>query len=210
MRVAASTTEKIKGRAMNIRQGLTSLLPGAALALGAAMTWPQLASSHHSFNSLLTADGEEEIFVLEGTVRAFRILNPHGALIIDAVDEAGDTEGWLIELSPAAQLAREGWHDETVGTGDAVTVSIFPAITPNRARLRAMLIHGQSDAEPAQLLVSYGIRGDTPVMRRLRERLPVCGTIDASFQRTECFLVDADAAVALAEEFPGPMGYVMP
>ena len=74
-----------------------------------------------------------------------------------------------------------------------------------------MLIHGKAEGEPGQLLVSYGIRGDTPVMRRLRERLPVCGTIDSErYQRTECFLIDAEAAVALAEEFPGEMGYVVP
>jgi hypothetical protein len=91
-----------------------------------------------------------------------------------------------------------------------VTVAVFPSVTPNRARLRAVLIHGKTEQEAARLLVSYGIRGDTPVMRRLRERLPVCGTIDASYNRTECFLVDADASRALDEEFPGHMGYVMP
>ena len=79
-----------------------------------------------------------------------------------------------------------------------------------RARLRALLIPGTSESEPAQLLVSYGIRGDTPVMRRLRERLPVCGLIEPGFQRTECFLIDAEAAARLDEEFPGPMGYVRP
>ncbi len=178
--------------------------------VGALMVWPQLASSHHSFASVFTADGEEAIEVIEGSVRVFKILNPHGALIVNVTNEAGATEGWLIELSPAAQLAREGWTDDSLSAGDAVTVSIFPSRTPNRARLRALLIHGKTEEEAARLMVSYGIRGDTPVMRRLRERLPVCGTIDASYQRTECFLVDDEASGALEKEFPGPMGYVMP
>ena len=178
--------------------------------VGALMVWPQLASSHHSFASVFTADGEEAIAVIEGSVRVFKILNPHGALIVSVTNEAGATEGWLIELSPAAQLAREGWTDDSLSAGDAVTVSIFPSRTPNRARLRALLIHGKTEEEAARLMVSYGIRGDTPVMRRLRERLPVCGTIDASYQRTECFLVDDEASRALEKEFPGPMGYVMP
>ena len=186
---------------------------GAFVALviaGTLSIWPSLASSHHSFASLYTADGEEAIDVIQGTVRVFRILNPHGALIVNVTNEAGATEGWLIELSPAAQLAREGWTEESLSEGDEVTVAIFPSVTPNRARLRAVLIHGKAEGEPAQLLVSYGIRGDTPVMRRLRERLPVCGTIDASYNRTECFLVDADATRELEDEFPGLMGYVMP
>ncbi len=145
--------------------------------VAALMVWPPLASSHHSLASVFTADGEEAIEVIEGSVRVFKILNPHGALIVNVTNEAGATEGWLIELSPAAQLAREGWTDESLSAGDAVTVSIFPSRTPNRARLRAVLIHGKTEEEAARLMVSYGIRGDTPVMSRLRERLPVCGTI---------------------------------
>jgi len=172
--------------------------------------WPQPADSHHSFVTRTTPDGDDAIEVIEGSVRIFRILNPHGALVIDTVDAAGNTEGWLLELSPAAQLAREGWTEDMVGPGDLVTVSIFPSVTANRARLRALLIHGRADGEPGRLFVSYGIRGDTPIMQRLRERLPVCGAIDASYQRTECFLIDDDAASALAQEFAGPMGYVMP
>ncbi len=196
---------------MSVRQSLSNLV-GRILSLvflGAFTAWPPLAASHHSFASVFTPDGEEAIAVIEGSVRVFRILNPHGALIVNVTNEAGDTEGWLIELSPAAQLAREGWTDDSLNPGDAVSVSIFPSQTANRARLRAVLIHGKTE-ETARLMVSYGIRGDTPVMRRLRERLPVCGTIDASYGRTECFLVDAEALAALDEEFPGPMGYVIP
>lgn len=187
----------------------TRLLFGVLLAY-LLVGWSQLAQSHHSFVARTTPDGENAIEVIEGSVRIFKILNPHGALVIDAVDAAGNTEGWLLELSPAAQLRREGWTEDMVGPGDRVTVSIFPSVTDNRARLRALLIHGKQDGEPGRLLVSYGIRGDTPIMRRLRERLPVCGTIDQSYQRTECFLIDADAANALAQEYPGTMGYVLP
>ena len=199
---------------MNVRHSLTGLKSTRGLVslmfLGLFVAWPYQASSHHSFSSQVTPNGEEVIAVIEGSVRVFRVLNPHGALIVDAMGDAGNTEGWLIELSPAAQLAREGWTEDIVGAGDAVTISIFPSVTPNRARLRAMLIHGKAEGEPARLLVSYGIRGDTPVMRRLKERLPVCGTIDSSYQRTECFLVDAEASSALAREFPGNMGYLVP
>ena len=195
---------------MKVQQSFSALSPVAVATFAAFLFWPQFAASHHSFSALQTPDGDDAIYAFDGTVRVFRILNPHGALIIDAVDEAGNSDAWLIELSPAAQLAREGWHDEIVAPGDEVTVSIFPAVTPNRARLRALLIPGASNSEPAQLLVSYGIRGDTPIMRRLRERLPPCGMIDSSFQRTECFHIDTEAAAVLAEEFPGPMGYVLP
>ena len=174
------------------------------------MTWSELPLAHHSFPAKLTQDGEEAIEVLNGTVRVFRILNPHGALIVNVPNEAGEEEGWLLELSPAAQLAREGWTDDTVHPGDKVSIAAFVSTTPNRGRLRAMLIYSRLENEAARLLVSYGIRGDTPTMIRLRERLPTCGTIDQSYNRTECLLIDSDAMIALNEEFPGEMGYVMP
>ncbi len=182
----------------------------AFMLLGAAAVWPQLASAHHSFYYVLAADGEQTLQVVEGTARVLRILNPHGAIVVDGTNESGASEGWLIELNPASQIARDGWSDDMLSPGDQVTVAIYPSRTPSRARLRAMLIHGKVEGEAAQLFVAYGIRGDTPVMRRLRERLPVCGVIDASYNGTECFNVDSEALSALEEEFPGHMGYVMP
>ena len=77
-------------------------------------------------------------------------------------------------------------------------------------RAREERVPNPPSEEAARLLVAYGIRGNTPTMLRLRERLPTCGTIDASYNRTECFLIDAQALLSLEEEFPGQMGYVMP
>jgi hypothetical protein len=182
----------------------------AAVAVVGFASWSGTAASHHSFNPRLNDDGSQAIAILHGTVRVFKILNPHGALIVNARNAAGEEEGWLFELSPAAQLAREGWTDEMVQAGDEVSIAALESMTPRRGRLRALLIHGKTAAEPARLLVSYGIRGDTPTMRRLRERLPTCGTIDQSYNRTECFLIDAEALAALDEEFPGDMGFVLP
>ena len=114
------------------------------------------------------------------------------------------------QLSPASQLAREGWTDDSLSAGDTVTMAVLRSHAPNRGRLRAVLVHGSADDDAGRLLVAYGIRGDTPVMRRLLERLPVCGNIDPRLGRTQCFLVDAQALLTLEDEFPGEMGYVMP
>ncbi len=200
---------------MSVRQCLTSPRCTGGLITSVLMVvflaWPGLTPAHHSFASQLTPDGQEVIEILDGTVRVFRILNPHGALIVNVPNENGEEEGWLFELSPAAQLAREGWAEEMLQPGDRVRVAAQVSTTPNRARLRAVLIHGKTEDEAGRLLVSYGIRGDTPTMIRLRERLPTCGTIDQSYNRTECFLIDDQALAALLnEEFPGEMGYVLP
>jgi len=182
----------------------------AALATLASLAIAGVVSAHHSFAPLLKTNGDETIVTIDGTVRIYRLLNPHGAIIVDSVTEDGSESPWLIELSPVAQLAREGWTPATMQPGDAVSVAILASMIPNRGRLRAILVHGRAAGDDAQLLVAYGIRGDTPVMQRLRERLPVCGTIDASYNRTECFRLSPAALAALEAEFPGHMGYVLP
>lgn len=169
-----------------------------------------IAGAHHSFAPLMLPSGEQTIETFDGTVRVYRILNPHSAVIIDTLTDDGSEESWLLELSPRAQLSREGWTDETLQPGGAVSVAIIPSRTPNRGRLRAILVHGDTPEADAQLLAAYGIRGDTPVMQRLRERLPVCGTIDASYNRTECFTVSPQALAELQAEFPGHMGFALP
>ena len=183
---------------------LTVLILGGALATGL-----QPATAHHSFAPLLTADGEEVIAVLDGAIEIYRLLNPHTALIVNAIDDRGAVEDWLIELSSAASLVREGWTDESLSDGGEVTIAVLRSRTPRRGRLRAVLAPGTDD-EAGRLLVAYGIRGDTPVMRRLQERLPVCGSIDPRLGRSQCFIVDDEALRRLEEEFPGRMGYAMP
>ena len=68
--------------------------------LGGLTAWAPPAFTHHSFASVYTADGEEAIQVLEGSVRVFKILNPHGALIVNVTNDAGETEGWLSGMRP--------------------------------------------------------------------------------------------------------------
>ena len=191
-----------------MRKHYPGMLTALVLAIS-LLSRLQPASAHHSFAPLLTADGEEVIAVLDGTIEIYRLLNPHTALIVNAIDDQGAVEDWLIELSSAASLVREGWTDESLSDGGEVTIAVLRSRTPRRGRLRAVLVPGTDD-EAGRLLVAYGIRGDTPVMRRLQERLPVCGNIDPRLGRSQCFIVDEEALQRLEEEFPGHMGYVMP
>ena len=185
------------------RHGLIPLTLAAALA-----AWLPAAPAHHSFAGLLDANGDDVIEVYDGTIDTYRLLNPHAALIV-SVDNAGAAEDWLVEMSSLASLVREGWTDDTLSAGDAVTIAILRARAPQRGRLRAVLVHPEA-GRPGRLLVAYGIRGDTPVMTRLAQRLPYCGTIDGSLGRSQCFTVDTPALAALQAEFPGHMGYVLP
>ncbi len=188
------------------------LVTAVVIALGLAASAVAITSSalaHHSFAPLLSEDGQEVIEVIDGTVELYRLLNPHTAIIVNAVDENGEPEDWLVELSSLASLVREGWTDESLSAGDEVTVAVLRSHSDFRGRLRAVLVQPNEDQE-GRLLVAYGIRGDTPVMSRLQERLPLCGDIDPRLGRSQCFMVDRDALLRLETEFPGHMAYVLP
>ena len=187
------------------------------------------AQAHHSFAQRVAGE-LQSIEIHNGTIELYKLLNPHSALIVrtdgddgtgddgtgddgtgdDKTGEDGSGEDWLIELSSASTLGREGWTDDSLTAGDRISIAILASRTPNRGRLRALLVHPPRDGEASRLIVAYGIRGDTPIMARLRERLPTCEGFEARLQRGECFVVEAEALQALEEEFPGPMGYVMP
>jgi len=176
---------------------------------GAAVVTVQPAAAHHSFIPLRAANGEDVIEIYDGVVDTYKLLNPHTALILKLDGADGSQTDWLIEMSSSATLAREGWTDDSLVTGAQITVAVMVSQAAHRGRLRAILVH-PSETEPGRLYVLYGIGGDTPVMRRLQERLPLCGTIDAALDRSQCFSVSAEALEALAHEFPGKMAYVMP
>ena len=178
--------------------------------LGTLLTCVLPVAAHHSYPPLLTDDGEEVIRVFDASIELFRLLNPHSAMIINVTNDSGVPEDWLIEMSANFSLSREGWSDDTLKSGEKVTIAVLASPSPNRGRLRAVLVPGEAQDEPSRLLVAYGIRGDTPVMRRLRDRLSTCPDIEARLDRSACFSVDADALLALQREFPGSMGYVMP
>ncbi len=80
---------------------------------GVLMVPPQLASAHHSFPYLHTANGEEAIEVIQGTVRVFKILNPHSALIVNATDaEHAALQMSLVITDPGHLVApwEMGWR----------------------------------------------------------------------------------------------------
>jgi hypothetical protein len=179
-----------------------------AIASGLTL-FSELALSHHSFAQKVAGE-LQSLEIYDGTIDLYRMLNPHSALFLTLENEDGSSAEWLIELSSASTLSREGWTPDLLSEGDRVSVVILASRTPNRGRLRAMLVRGARDMESSRLIVAYGIRGDTPVMRRLRERLPTCAGMESTLDRGECFVVSPAALQELENEFPNEMGYVMP
>lgn len=88
---------------------------GAMLALLSA--GGQVSAHHGSANY----DMSKSVSV-KGTVTQFDFINPHSAIHLEAKDDKGNAEPWLIEADSPNNLARAGWSRESLKPGDRITV----------------------------------------------------------------------------------------
>ncbi|MEE3198253.1 MAG: DUF6152 family protein [Pseudomonadota bacterium] len=80
--------------------------------------------AHHSMTWHFDRDQE---ITIEGVVRDFKFVNPHGRLLLDVINESGGTEVWDCELNGAASAARNGWTTDLFRVGQGITVEGFAA-----------------------------------------------------------------------------------
>jgi uncharacterized protein DUF6152 len=59
---------------------------------------------------------------VKGTVTLFEFMNPHSAIHLEAKDDKGSVEQWLIEADSPNNLARAGWTRDSLKPGDLVTI----------------------------------------------------------------------------------------
>ena len=93
------------------------------LALTVVLSAPLPSSAHHSF---VAFDANAEAFV-RGVVTGYEFRNPHTYLFVDVPLENGEVASWRIESETRNDLYRNGWRDDSLRPGDAVTVRINPA-----------------------------------------------------------------------------------
>src|SRR3984885_5864471 len=60
-----------------------------------------------------------------GTVEDFQWTNPHSWIELDVPNENGSVDKWSIELNSPNNLARQGWHSNSVKPGDKISVIIW-------------------------------------------------------------------------------------
>jgi hypothetical protein len=99
------------------RLGTISLLVAGFLAASS----PLLA--HHGNASYDTG----KTVTVKGTVTAFIWANPHVFLRVDAKDESGNTQHWVIEAENVVTQAGKGWSNSTFKPGDEVSIDATPA-----------------------------------------------------------------------------------
>jgi uncharacterized protein DUF6152 len=94
---------------------------GFVFALGCALTVllvPATLSAHHGSSNY---DMSKSVSV-KGTVKQFSFINPHSAIYLDAKDDKGNAEEWLIEADSPNNLARAGWSRDSIKPGEVITI----------------------------------------------------------------------------------------
>jgi len=83
-------------------------------------------AAHHNAAPLFD---QTKTIELEGTVKVWRLSNPHPLLILDAANEKGEKVECGVSFGNAAgtALRRRGWTPETLKVGEVVTAKGNPA-----------------------------------------------------------------------------------
>jgi hypothetical protein len=69
----------------------------------------------------------EKTVTIKGTVTEWTFANPHSWLKLDATDDKGNVQHWILEgYGASVEGGDSEWHKTTLKPGDAVTVDIMP------------------------------------------------------------------------------------
>ena len=79
--------------------------------------------AHHAFYSTYDRD---KVVKIEGTLKEFLWRNPHSYVRVEAPDEKGDLQIWVVEWAAPAQLTENGLTSTTLRPGDKIIVTGHP------------------------------------------------------------------------------------
>jgi len=119
-----------------------------ALSLVAAAVVGGPAAAHHSFNMF----DMENMIQLEGRVTEFDYINPHGWVVIETTDAAGESVVWEVETISALIMGRRGIERDSLAVGDWVRIEAHPARNPERRIANGEVVH---TLDGRQLVVGF-------------------------------------------------------
>jgi len=113
-----------------------------SLSVLTLLTLSGLTSAHHSASATYIHGKSVKI---EGTLKEFIWRNPHSFMKVQAPDDKGEMQMWVIEGAAAAVLAESGVTTNTLRPGDHVIVTGFPGRIEEDHRLLLQLVERPSD-----------------------------------------------------------------
>jgi len=81
------------------------------------------ALAHHGY----AAYDETKTVLLKGAVTDYELASPHSMIAFDVKDESGKVENWVAEAPHARLMRDQGWLNDSLKTGDVITVYFHPA-----------------------------------------------------------------------------------
>lgn len=79
-------------------------------------------SAHHSFASFDMDDTRS----IAGTVKRFEWTNPHTWIVLEVQTDSGQQQEWRFEGPPPINMLHGGWAENTLQTGDHISLSYHP------------------------------------------------------------------------------------
>jgi hypothetical protein len=120
-----------------MRRKLLGLAVVAAATVSTGRLW-----AHHSFAATYFEDKTQKV---EGNLIQLQYRNPHSFLQVEAPDEKGVVQRWLVEWGAGGQLVRQGITRDTLKPGDRLVIVGNPGRYPDDHRLRVVSITRPSD-----------------------------------------------------------------
>ena len=109
----------------------------AGLTAGVMLVFSGPLFAHH--NTQTRYDTSRPVTV-SGTVKRFRMVNPHGRIEVEVKEESGAVVLWDIESGSASGLYRRGWRTDVLKPGDQVTATGSPAVDGSKSMVLIKLV----------------------------------------------------------------------
>jgi len=100
------------------------------------------AFAHHAFFSTYDHD---KLVKIEGTIKEFIWRNPHSFVRVEAPDDKGDMQTWVIEWAGPTVLAEKGVNGTTLRAGDKVIIEGHPGRVAENHRMQLQKVERPSD-----------------------------------------------------------------
>ena len=114
------------------------LLRTYLLIIAMLLLFITVANAHHSFSAVY--DGTKQTTV-SGVVTQFRFVNPHAMMYLDVTDTSGKVAKWVIEFDGRLNLTNVGWTEDSIKSGERVTVTGNPSHTDYNRLFFLKLVH---------------------------------------------------------------------
>ena len=98
--------------------------------------------AHHSFAATYFENKQVKI---EGKITQFLFRNPHSFVHVQAPDENGVMQNWMIEWGGAGQLGGQGITRDTIKIGDPVIITDNPGRDASDHRIRMVSLKRTTD-----------------------------------------------------------------